>query len=418
MDFKEIKTTIDEINTGVKETKTAQEITIAEIKSLKIENDAFKTSNAELKARLDEMELKMKRTPLGGSETKENKYFDGQKAARLWKCQLANALEQKQGNAESSVYSVAEKIYGNDKKFIEEVKAISAGGDSGVLIEEAYYAEIIPLLYNKIVVKNLGAHIVPMPNGNLNMKKMISGTSAKYVGESKSVLATEPKFSNIKLSSKKLTVKTVFSNDLLRSASPAADLIVRDDMVEQMQIAFDYVALYGTGGEYSPLGIANTPGVTTFNAGTLVEGDAMFTQHVAPLLKANINMVRPGWAFNYDTYTALYNETFAGGFMYKYRDELKEGKFHGYPYVATNQIATGVDSHGLTDVFFGDFDKFFIGEQLSLELQTSLEASYLDVNGVTQSSFDNDETVIRGIMVHDMGIIYGQAFSYGKWQTK
>lgn len=365
----------------------------------------------ELKKRVDEMEVKSQRIIHAPEAEKKDRYFEGQKAARLWKCQILAQQEKK------SVFDVANEVYSKDETFVNEVKSLMAGGNAGQLIEEAYYQEILPLLYNKLIITNLGSRRVPMPKGNITIRKMISGSTASYVGETKGPKASSAKFAALKLSSKKLVVKVPFSNDLLRSASPEADRIVRDDMVMQLQVAMDYHALYGLGTEYSPLGIANAKGVNKVTKSEILDGDALYAEMVTPLKKANIPMTRLGWAFNPDVYTILYNEQFTNG-NYKYRDELKQGRFHGYPYVETNQIVTGTDTNGKVDIFFGDFDQFFVGEQLALEVKTSEDATYLDENGNSQSAFDNDETVVKGMMIHDFGVAYGKAFTVGNYYTK
>ena len=372
-----------------------------------------KATVEELKKKVEEIEVKAAR-PQGGQvmETKENKYFDGQKAARLWKAQVVA------GQDKISVGDALTQIYGQkDANFVEECKSLMASGNGGELIEEQYYREILPLLYNNTIFDKMGVARVPMPNGNLTIRKMIAGTTAQYVGESKTVKASQAKFAKLKLSSKKLTVKTVISNDLLRSATPEADKIVRDDLLMQLRIAMDYHALYGAGTEYTPTGIANADGVNKVVEKAVIDGDKLYSDLVTPLKKSNIPMENLGWVMNPDVYTKLYNETFPNG-NYKYRDELKQGKFHGYPFVESNQIVTGSDKNGTVDVFFGSFKQFMIGEQLGLEVKVSEEASYLDENGVTQSAFDNDETVIKGLMIHDFGVAYGKAFSMGTYYTK
>lgn len=371
-----------------------------------------KATVEELKKKVEEMEVKSARPQGQAMETKENKYFDGQKAARLWKAQVVA------GQDKISVADALTQIYGQkDANFVEECKGLMASGNAGELIEEQYYREILPLLYNNTIFDKMGVTRVPMPNGNLTIRKMIAGTTAQYVGESKAVKASQAKFAKLKLSSKKLTVKTVISNDLLRSATPEADRIVRDDLLMQLRIAMDYHALYGAGTEYTPTGIANADGVNKIVEKAVIDGDKLYSDLVTPLKKSNIPMENLGWVFNPDVYTKLYNETFPNG-NYKYRDELKQGKFHGYPFVESNQIVTGSDKNGTVDVFFGSFKQFMIGEQLGLEVKVSEEASYLDENGVTQSAFDNDETVIKGLMIHDFGVAYGKAFSMGTYYTK
>lgn len=394
----EVKTILQNIETGVKESVQKVEGVSQEVEGLK--------------SRLDQFEVKAQQinTKPAVESFKQN-YFDGQKMARLWKAEIVAQREKK------SRVEVLENMYARDKDFIAEVKSMTASGNAGLTIDEAYFNEVIPLLYNALTVMNLGARKVPMPNGNLNIRKMISGTTANYIGETKAQKASKAKFAGARLSSKKISVKAVFSNDLLRSESFAADQMVRDDMLEQMQIGMDYTALYGLGTEYTPRGIVNTPGVNTVNGAAVLDGDTLYSDLIKPIKKTNIKMLKPGWIFNPDVYALLYNETFPNG-NYKYRDQLLAGKFHGLPFVESNQIDTGIDTHGKTDIFFGDFSKFIIGEQVSLEIKTSEEASYLDESGNVQSAFDNDETIVKGLMVHDMASVYGAAFSVGTYYTK
>ena len=360
---------------------------------------------------IDKVETKIAKMPYGRIETKENR-IEGQDVARLWKCQIMAIRDHK------SVKDVAKSIYGNvhnAKQFIEEIdrleeKQLRAGGNAGsVLIEEQYYGEIIPLLYNKMAVMQLGARKVPMPNGHINIKKLVQGSSFGYVGESRRRNASVPRFSNLRLTGKKGHVKVPFSNDLLRSASPDADRMVRDDMVMQAQVGMDYFSMYGKGTEETPLGISNVTGITKLQSPGTIDGDAAYRLMVQPLKKNNIPMVSPGWVMPPDIFTVLYNETFSNG-TYKYRGELKEGRFHGYNFVETNQAET-TDTTG--DLFFGDFAQFFIGEQLDMEVKISEEATYYDEKGNIQSAFDNDETVVKLLMIHDFAPVYGRAFSFG-----
>lgn len=395
----EFKSLISGLQTEIKELKEAGTMSVEEKQKI---DDMQKV--------IEQLESKSQLPNFGPANKDEKKYFEGQKAARLWKCQLTGQLDKK------SVVETAEIMYKDDPEFVEEVKTLMAGGNAGQLISTAYYSEILPLLYNKLIMSTLGSRRVPMPNGNITIRKMISGSTASYIGEKQGPKASGAKFASLKLSSKKLSVKTVISNDLIRSASPEADRMIRDDLVMQMQISMDYHALYGLGTEHTPMGIMNAKGVNKFAKAELLVGDKLYADMVTPLKKANIPMTKLGWAFNPDVYTILYNEQFPNG-NYKYRDELKMGKFHGYPFVETNQIVTGSDAKKKVDIFFGDFDQFMMGEQLALEVKTSEDASYLDEDGSTQSAFDNDETVIKGLMIHDFGIAYGKAFSVGNYQT-
>ena len=63
-----------------------------------------------------------------------------------------------------------------------EFKALSATNPAsgGFLIPEVYLDEIIGLLYNKTVIKELGARTIPLETGNINIPRMTSGTRATW----------------------------------------------------------------------------------------------------------------------------------------------------------------------------------------------------------------------------------------------
>ena len=309
-----------------------------------------------------------------------------------------------------------QKMYPNDTAFINNVKALSAGGDGGYLIQEQYSDEIIPLLYSKAVITLLGARAVPMPNGNINMPKMIEGVAASYIGENQGQRAKQPKFGNVKMSSKKLRSTSVLSNDLIRSSSYASDAYVLNDMIMAMKLAMDYNGFYGPGTDYSPRGVYNLKDVDKDTINALPDSDNTALLK-GILLDRNIPMESVGWAFNGTMYSVLYNLKDGQG-HYLHRDEMNRGQFQGFPYQINTQIPTKNDTHKTTDIFFGDFAQFFIGEQTGIEVVPSTEATYTDENGNQVSAFDLDQTVMRAIMLHDMAPAYGKAFIVRNFYTK
>lgn len=314
-----------------------------------------------------------------------------------------------------SVMDVVEDMYGHDKAFVESLKSVSVGGDGGNLVPSAFLAEMIPLLYSGTAVMELGARIIPMPNGNLSIPKLISGTSAQYIGENSKKNADNPRYATVKLSAKKLLAKVVISNDMLRSSDMSSDIYVRDDMVMQMQLKMDYTSLYGTGSDNMPKGIASTPGV---NKETISEVPSS-TNVVGPVRDvegANSKLLRPGWIFNSTFKWLLYNITDGTG-AFLFREELARGEFLGYPFRIVNQIPVGAGTGKPTDVFFGDWSEWLIGEQRRLEVGMSDVATYADEKGNDVSAFDNDQTVMKAMMIHDMAASHGEVFAKYSFYT-
>lgn len=306
---------------------------------------------------------------------------------------------------------LSEQIYKNDVHLHNGMKALAASvpSDGGFLIPEQYSDEIIPLLRNKAVFRSMGARSLPLTGGNLNIPRMLGGATSYYIGENQDAKASKPSFGNMRLSAKKLVTMVPISNDLIRSTSAEADRIIRDDMIQSMALAEDYAALYGKGTEFSPRGVFNTEGVTKKKIAGAIDSDNL-GDFVGTLMSKNINWNNVGWVFNGRVWNKLYHlKTTTGAYLH--REELNAGRFLGFPFKVTNQIAaTGANL--ATDIFFGDFAEFLIGEDMGLEMMASTEATYQDGNELV-SAFSRDQTVIKVTSKHDFGVRHPEAFVIG-----
>lgn len=305
-------------------------------------------------------------------------------------------------------------MYPEDKQVQALLKQLSATtpSEGGFLINEQYARDIIPLLLSKTAVMELGARRIPMPGGNLNMPKLTGGATSYYIGENSNATKSQQTFGNIKLSSKKLVTLVPVSNDLIRNASPEADAIVRDDMVQQMRLKIDYTAMYGDGTNFTPLGIKN--GISTANisiatgTGTL-SADVPGTM-IGLLMNDNTPMLNVGWVFNSQIWSAFYNLKTTTN-QYIYRDEMNRGTLNGFPFRISNQITTANSTAGTTyfDIFLGDFSEFIFGDEMAFEFMASNEASWYDGSSL-QSAFSLDQTVLKITAKHDMALRHNTSF--------
>lgn len=312
-------------------------------------------------------------------------------------------------------------MYPNDKEVQALLKQLSATtpSEGGFLINEQYARDIIPLLLSKTAVMELGARRVPMPGGNLNLPKLSGGATSYYIGENSNATKSQQTFGNLKLSSKKLVTLVPVSNDLIRNASPEADAIVRDDMVQQMRLKIDYTAMYGDGTNFTPLGIKN--GVSTANL-TTATGAATLTADVpgtmiGDLMNQNIPMLSAGWIFNSKIWSAFYNLKTTTN-QYIYRAEMDRNMLNGFPFRISNQITTANSTAGTTyfDIFFGDFSEFIFGDEMAFEFQASNEASWYDGSAL-QSAFSLDQTVLKITAKHDMALRHNASFLVHNYPT-
>lgn len=307
--------------------------------------------------------------------------------------------------------SLSRKFYANDIHLQKSLGALAASvpSDGGFLIPEQYSDEVIPLLRNKAVFRSMGARPLPLSGGNLNIPRMLGGATSYYIGENQDAKASKPQFGTMRLSSKKLVTMVPISNDLIRSTSAEADRMIRDDMIKSMALAEDLAGMYGKGTEYTPRGLFYTDGVEKKSLKAAPDSDNL-GDFVGTLMSKNIDWNNVGWIFNGRVWNKLYHLKTSTG-AYLHREELNQGKFLGFPYKVTNQIAaTGTNL--ATDIFFGDFAEFIIGEEMGLEMMASTEATYLDGNELV-SAFSRDQTVIKVTSKHDFGVRHSEAFVIG-----
>lgn len=315
----------------------------------------------------------------------------------------------------------ARKHY-DDTEMEREFKALSATNpvNGGFLIPEVYTDDIIELLYNKTVIKELGARTIPLETGNLNIPRMTSGTRARWGGEARKIATTQPTFGNLRLSAHRLEAIVPQTRELIMSTKYSADEIFAADLSRRMQLGLDWGGLYGQGGEFQPTGIANTKGIEIVDAKKMDAQYADATGKVtadfpvyikALVMSKNVDDQALGWAFNSFMEAYLMNlKTTTGDYLY--RDEMNAGKFLGIPFAVTNQIPWTKD--GLTDIFFGNWADMMIGDQMGLETFTTLEGSWTDEDGVQHNAFEENLTGTRALMYDDIGVRHVESFVYIK----
>ena len=346
----------------------------------------------------------------------QDKKEPGITTARLVKCMALARYDAEKALfiAEKGAHNGKAGMYPDDNEVKTILKTLTATtpSDGGFLLQEQYSQDLIPLLLSKTAVMELGARRIPMAGGNINIPKLTGGATSYYQGEAQNATASQQTLGNLKLSSKKLVTLVPISNDLIRSSSPAADRMVRDDMIQQMKLKIDHTALYGDGTAYTPIGIKN--GISTANI-SIATGTSTLSADVPGtmiglLMADNTPMTSVGWIFNSKIWSAFYNLKTTTN-QYIYRAEMDRGMLNGFPFKISNQITTANSTAGTTyfDIFLGDFSEFLFGDEMSFEFASSNEASYYDGSSL-QSAFSQDLTILKITTKHDMALRHDTSF--------
>lgn len=341
----------------------------------------------------------------GSQQIERPKQEKGTMTARI-----VRALAAAKGDPERAA-NWAKKNWGEDEPVI---KALAAGDATagGYLVPPEYSTDLIELLRPRAVVRRLGAVVLPMETGTLNIPKITGGATASYIGENTNIPKTEQTFGQITLTWKKLAALVPISNDLLRFSSPNADTIVRDDLVAAMALREDLAFIRDDGTNNKPKGLLNwAPAENKFNANATVDlanvtadlGKAVYT-----LKKNNVRFIRPGWIISPRTENYLMTVRDANG-NFAFREEMLAGRLFGYPYGVTTQVPDNLGAGGdESEVYLVDFADAVIGEATQLIIDASTEAAYHDGANVV-AAFSLDQTVIRVIAQHDFALRHAES---------
>lgn len=295
---------------------------------------------------------------------------------------------------------------------------IGSGAAGGFLVPEEVSSEVIELLRPASVIMASQPIVLPMLNGNMTMNRQATGASASYIGEQAPAPATGVTFGQVKLQAKKLSALIPISNDLLRSASVAADRVVRDDLVLSLATRGDLAFIRGAGTEFSPLGLrfqltgtslASTNILTMTSTPDLVKVTGDLGRLELAIENADVPMIRPTWLMAPRVRTFLQNLRDGNG-NYAF-PEVATGQLRGKPIRVTTQIPTNLGGGTESELYLVDFAQVVVGEHMGIEIAMSTEAAYVDANATMQAAFSRDETVMRAIQQHDIGLRHLAAVS-------
>lgn len=326
-------------------------------------------------------------------------------AAQFIKCMAAVALSLKSGRPINAV-DYASKTFGADAR-VTKALSTSTAAEGGVVVPEEIAAEIIPLLRPASAIYALQPRIQSMPTGVFSMPKLAGGAIADYIGENDNLPKTEPTWGAARLTAKKLGALVPVSNDWIRRSTGSSDSAVRDDMVAALAQRGDLAFIRGAGSQYSPKGLryqALSANVIAANGTVnLANVTTDLGKLVLALANANVSFTRPGWVMAPRTWNYLMTVRDANG-NFAFRDELLQGRLWGWPFKWTTQIPVNLGGGtNESELYLADFADVVVGETESLMIETSTEAAYFDGSNL-QSAFSRDQTVIRGIIEHDIGI--------------
>lgn len=190
--------------------------------------------------------------------------FKGQSYTRLLIAKAAAFVAQREGNFVSPVDVAVHRWGKSHPKLVEHIRAAVAGGGTGsgewgaelAQSDARFSGDFIEFLYSKTVFDSLPLRSVP---ARVHIKGQDGAATGYWVGESKAISVSKPDFSTVELTPLKVAAMAVCSKELLRDSSPAAEMLIRDSIVEASAQRVDTTFLSTTAASsgVSPAGLLN-----------------------------------------------------------------------------------------------------------------------------------------------------------------
>jgi HK97 family phage major capsid protein len=295
---------------------------------------------------------------------------------------------------------------------------MGSGPAGGFLVPEDVSTEVIELLRPASVVTAMGPRFVPMPNGNLTTNRRASGANFGYQGEQQDAGATGYTYGQVKLSAKKLTGIIPVSNDLLRASGTSVDRMIRDDAVADAAQVQDRFFLRGQGSDYTPKGFRFQ------HLGTPFQATHVLTMTATPDLQkvdndlgrlelalGNANLPYTGAHWVMSPRVAMFLTNLRDGNGNKVYPEMDGGMLRKKPVHMTTEIPDNLGGGTESEIMLVHPAHVMVGEHMGIEIALSTEAAYKDADGAMQAAFSRDETLMRMIMQHDIGLRHLAAVS-------
>ena len=217
-------------------------------------------------------------------------------------------------------------------------------GDTGSTLVATEKPEMIEALKAQPIVAQLGARVLEGLSSNVTIPKAGVATAA-FVGENASSTETTPTIGSISLSPKRVTAYSELSKQLLAQSNFDVENMIRNDLVEAINLKWDAVAIDG-GGSDEPSGILDN---SDLNAVTM-SGAAPTWAEVVEAEQKVMEDNALGGRLAYVTTPAFMaslktTEKSSGTGQYIWQSNT----INGYPAVASNQVTA-------SNLIFGNFE--------------------------------------------------------------
>lgn len=245
--------------------------------------------------------------------------------------------------------------------FAETRAAQTTTTAAGIVPEDFRPDQFVGILRDSLVVKSLGARVLPNLRGDTVIPRQKTTSTAYWLAEGDALTDSGLSFDNITLKPRHVGALTELSRQLLQQANPAIEQLVRDDFTAVVSAAIDKALLHGDGVK-QPKGLVGTAGTTTGSLATLNWESVLKVLEKLALL----NITPNAWVTHPEVATILRHtlKDSVAGASYL----MEGGNLAGLPVAVTKQLDKKAGTPAKGRMIVGNFSEMVIGTWDSLQV--------------------------------------------------
>jgi HK97 family phage major capsid protein len=290
---------------------------------------------------------------------------------------------------------------------------VGTAGQGGNLVQTQLLSDqFIEVLRSQLVTALLGARYLTGLVGNIDIPRQISQTAGYWVAESGAPTEAEATFDKVSLRPKTVGALSKMSRLMLLQATPAIEMIAREDLLKIMALAIDLASISGSGSSNQPTGIVNQSGVGAVVGGT--NGANLTFDHIIQLQYATkfanapqgstgyaLNSKAVGYLSTQKASTGQYLWDPQGGLTNASPDKLK-GRAYAESQQLRSTLTKGSSSGICSELIYGNWQELLIAEWGVTEIM---------VNPYDSTGFTTGDVLIRAFQTLDIGVRHGASFA-------
>lgn len=234
---------------------------------------------------------------------------------------------------------------------------------AGIVPEDFRADQFVGLLRNSMVVRSLGARLLPNLRGDVVIPRQATTSTAQWLAEGDALTDSGLTFNSITLKPRHVGAITELSRQLLQQSNPAIESLVRDDFINVVSLAIDKALIHGDG-------LKEPEGLLTAATGTGTLGAPTWAKVMTVLQGLAMKNITPNaWLTHPEVATKLRSMLTTDGLPGWMLDD--NGRLAGIPVAVTSQLVKKAGTPATGRMIVGDFSEMIVGTWGSVDILTN-----------------------------------------------